>query len=134
KQSAVPRPAQSVLRRFGLTTGLAFFVVGAVLQFRHRAAGRPFASLAVLLFLFSAVAPGLLRFVYRPWMAVANFLGAITSRLLLTLVFFLVVTPIGTLQRLFGKHPLDLRFRSDDATYWTRRTSRPTPSDYEKQF
>src|SRR5205823_11947146 len=116
KQSAVGRPAPSVLRRFGLTTGLAFFVLGAILEFRHRSAGRPFASLAVLLLLFSVIAPALLRFVYRPWMAVANFLGAIISRLLLTLVFFFVVTPIGTLQRLFGKHLVDLRFRSHDAT------------------
>src|SRR5204862_8173790 len=104
------------------------------LQLRHRSAGRPLASLAVLLLLFSVTAPTLLRFVYRPWMAVANFMGATISRILLTLLFFFVLTPICTLQRLFGKHLVDLRFRSHDATYWTRRTSRPAPSDYEKQF
>ena len=122
------------LRRFGLTIGLAFLVLGAILQFRHRAAGRPFTSLATLLLFFSAVAPGLLRFIYRPWMRIADFLGAISSRVLLSVIFFLVVTPIGLVQRLLGKRPVDLRFRNGDATYWQRRAAGPMPTDYEKQF
>ena len=135
---AAPSPAASLsrakLRRFGLTIGLGFLVLGAILQFRHRAAGRPFTSLATLLLFFSAIAPGLLRFIYRPWMRVADFLGAISSRVLLSLVFFVVVTPIGLVQRLLGKRPVDLRFRTGDATYWQQRAVRSTPSDYEKQF
>ena len=73
------------------------------------------------------------RFVYRPWMQLARFLGTISSAVLLTLLFFLVVTPIGLLQRLFGKRPLDLRFKTNDASYWQKRTA-PTPAHYEKQF
>jgi carbamoyltransferase len=135
---AAPSPNESLskpkLRRFGLTIGLAFLVLGAILQFRHRAAGRPFTSLATLLLLFSAVAPGLLRFIYGPWMRIADFLGAISSRVLLSVVFFLVVTPIGLIQRVLGKRPVDLRFRTGDATYWQPRAVRSTPPDYEKQF
>ncbi len=127
----LPKPK---LRRFGLTIGLAFLVLGALLQFRHRAVGRPFTSLAALLLFFSAIAPGLLRFIYRPWMRIADFLGAISSRVLLSVIFFLVVTPIGLIQRLLGKRPVDLRFRTGDATYWQKRAATSAPADYEKQF
>jgi hypothetical protein len=134
KSTAVSNPPLKPLRRFGLTTGSAFLLLGAILQFRHRPAGWPFTSIAVLLLLLSWLAPGLLRFVYRPWMRVADFLGAVMSRVLLSIVFFLVVIPIGILQRLFGKRPIDLRFRTTDATYWQRRTVRSSAADYEKQF
>jgi Carbamoyltransferase C-terminus/Saxitoxin biosynthesis operon protein SxtJ len=134
--AVVPAPGvtRSTLRRFGLTIGFASLLLGMLLQFRHRSAGLPLTSLAVLLLLVSAIAPGLLRFIYRPWMRVAQFLGAISSRILLTILFFLALTPIGLLQRLFGKRPIDLRFRTNDTINWQQRTTGGTPADYEKQF
>ena len=137
--SAVARPphfhvSPSTLRRFGLTIGLAFLFLAALLQFRHRGASRPFASIAVLLVLLSAVAPAWLRFIYRPWMFLARLLGSITSTILLTIVFFLVVTPTGLLQRLFGKRPFDLRFNTGETTYWQPRSKHAATVDYERQF
>ena len=125
------RPA---MRKFGLTLGIAFFLLGSLLDFRHRAAGRPLQSIATLLLLLAGFAPGWLRFVYRPWMRLARFLGTISSAILLAILFCLVVTPLGWLQRLFGKRPLDLRSRTTDASYWERRSIDPDPARYEKQF
>jgi carbamoyltransferase len=129
-----PPESRSTLRRFGLTTGIAFFLLGSLLDFRHRASGRPFQFLGALLLLFAGFAPNLLRFVYRPWMRLARLLGAISSTILLTIVFYLVLVPIGLLQRLFGKAPLDLRFKSDDASYWERRSPSRELAHYQKQF
>jgi hypothetical protein len=67
-------------------------------------------------------------------MRVAEILGSISSRILLTIVFFLVVTPIGWLQRLCGKRPLDFGFNPDEASYWRPRTKSAVPADYENQF
>jgi len=93
-------------------------------------------SIAAVLLLLAAVAPALLRPVYRGWMrvgealvapglaperhqrsdrGVGEALGWINTRILLTLVFFLVVTPIGLLMRLFGRSPIAVR-RKD--SYW----------------
>lgn len=124
----------STLRRFGFTTGLAFLLLGGLLHFRHHGAGRPFSAIAALLLLLAALAPRWLRFLYRPWMRLAEIIGSITSRLILSILFFLVVTPIGWLQRLFGKRPLEFNFKTGDTTYWKRRSGRPTSEDYEKQF
>jgi hypothetical protein len=126
--------SRSTLRRFGLTTGIAFLFLGSLLDFRHRAEGRPFQSLAFFLLLFAGFAPGLLRFVYRPWMRLAKFLGTVSSSILLAVLFFFAVTPIGWLQRLFGKRPLDLRFKNGGASYWQSRSTQPARPDYERQF
>jgi hypothetical protein len=67
-------------------------------------------------------------------MTLALILGWIVTRILLTIVFFLVVTPIGLLQRLCGKRPLEVRFKGDETTYWQPRTTHPVAGDYEKQF
>jgi len=134
KPTAVWKAPFLDLRRFGLTTGSAFLVLGAIFIFRHRPVGWPLASIGAFLLLFAVFTPSLLRFIYRPWMRLAGFLGSISSRILLTLLFFLVLTPIGFLQRRFGRQPIDLRFKTNDATYWQKRTASPALPDYEKQF
>jgi hypothetical protein len=73
-------------------------------------------SIAAVLSLLSALAPSLLRPVYRGWMHFGEALGWLNTRILLTLVFFLVVTPIGLLMRLFGRSPITTRRRD---SYWT---------------
>jgi hypothetical protein len=124
----------AALRRFGFTLGAMFLVFGAILSWRHRLAGRPLSSFGFLFLVISIFGPPWLRFVYRPWMFLARILGTITSTILLTFVFFLVLTPLGFLQRLFGKGPLDLRFKSGETTYWQTRAGHPASADYEKQF
>ncbi len=70
----------------------------------------------LILLLLAAVAPSLLHPVYRGWMRVGEVLGWINTRIILTLVFFLVVTPIGLLMRLFRRSPISTARRD---SYWT---------------
>lgn len=90
-------------------------------------------SIAAVLSVLSVVAPSLLRPVYRGWMRFGEVLGWINTRIILTLVFFLVVTPIGLLMRLFGRSPMEPARRG--GSYW----SDVEPHSYgdrhvEKQF
>lgn len=122
------------LRRFGFTVGFVFLLLGFVLLWRHRGAAWPLVSIGVVLVLAAGLAPLALKWVHGPWMIAALALGWIVTRILLTIVFFLVVTPIGLLQRLFAKRTIEVAFRTDAATYWQSRTARPISEDYEKQF
>ena len=123
------------LRRFGLTIGSAALLLGLVLFWRHhRSAGLLFASLGAILLVIAGVAPILLKWIHGPWMILSLALGWIMTRILLTTAFFLIVTPIGLLQRLFGKRPLEVCFRTGVTSYWQARTAQPLPADYEKQF
>ena len=90
-------------------------------------------SIAGALLLGAAVAPSLLRPVYRGWMRLGEVLAWVNTRIILTLIFFLVVTPIGLLMRLFGRSPIAVAKRND--SYW----SDVEPHSYgdrhvEKQF
>ena len=76
--------------------------------------------------------PTALHQVHQAWMTFALALGWVVTRIILTIVFYLIVTPVGLLQRLCGKRPLEFGFHGDETTYWQRRST--PPGDYEKQF
>ena len=54
------------------------------------------------------------------WFKFGIFLGKIMSPVIMGIIFFLVVTPIGLLMRLFGKDILNLKF-NNKATYWIEK-------------
>ena len=122
------------LRRFGFTVGSVILFLGCFFLWRQRGAGWPLISIGTVLVLAAGLVPSILKWVYGPWMIGALALGWVVTRILLTLVFFLVVTPVGLLQRLFGKRVIEVDFRTDAASYWQARTASPAPEDYEKQF
>ena len=104
---------------FALIVSAALLVIAA-LQWRR---GAPqwvlvtLLSIAAALLLGAAVAPALLRPVYRAWMRLGEVLAWVNTRIILTLIFFLVVTPIGLVMRLFGRSPIATAKRND--SYWT---------------
>jgi Saxitoxin biosynthesis operon protein SxtJ len=122
------------LRRFGFVVGFVILSLGCVLLWRHRGAGWPMISTGAILLLAAGLAPLTLKWVHGPWMILALALGWIVTRILLTIVFFLVVVPVGLLQRLLGARAIEVAFKADGTSYWQARTARPIPEDYEKQF
>jgi hypothetical protein len=74
-------------------------------------------AIAVLFAIAAIVVPRVLSGIYRVWMRVGEALAWINTRIILTLIFFLVVTPTGLLMRLFGRSPIDPR-RRFAASYW----------------
>jgi hypothetical protein len=97
-------------RHFGWTVGGVFAVLGALLLFRHRtAAGAVAVSLGGTLLLLAAAAPALLAGPHRAWLALARSLGRVNSAIFLFLTFFLVLTPLGVVLRLFGRDELRRR-------------------------
>ena len=123
------------LRKFGLMVGGVFLGLGLLLVWRHRGAGWPFTSIGTILMFLGAVAPLTLKWVYTGWMILALMLGWVMTRVILTAAFYIVVTPIGLLQRVFGKRAIEVDFREGNvASYWQDRRKHFLPEDYEKQF
>jgi|SRR5947207_13796342 len=123
------------LRKFGLTVGGVFFLLGALLLFRHRSSYPFFLGAGAILMAFGVVWARALKYVYIAWMALAFALGFVMSNAVLTLFFFLCVTPIGVLARLFRKDFLARRWDKNAASYWIpcpRETK--TAQSYERQF
>ena len=100
----------------GRSFGLAFGGLSAVVALYRLWRGRPAViefAVASLLFLAAAwLFPRLLDAPNRIWMRFARALGWVNSRILLTIFFFVVITPYGVLQRVFGRDRLGRRWRA----------------------
>lgn len=123
------------LRKFGLMVGGVFVVLAVVMLLRHKGHWVYFAWPGGVLLGFGALFPRALKYVYLAWMSVAFVLGFIMAHVILTLFFFLVVTPIGLVARLVGKDFLSLKLDRKANSYWLSRPKEvKTSADYERQF
>jgi len=123
------------LRKFALSTGaMIALVFGIVLPwlFSHAWPSWPWLAGGILA-LWGIIAPASLALVYKIWMKFAEALGWINSRIILTLVFYLVVFPTAAVLRALGKDPLRRKFEAKLVSY--RITSKPRARDnLEKPF
>ncbi len=90
-----------------------------------------FGTLLTLTGLFLPVAA---RGFHRFWMGIAGVLGYINSRILLTLLYYGLLTPYGFISRLVGRDPL-VRRGPNRNTYWIKReNTRQTREQFERLF
>lgn len=119
------------LREFGLVTG-AIFVLLFALLFPAIATlkGKPWHwvlwpwMILGILGPWALIHPASLVVVYRPWMKFSEALGWVNTRIILSILFFAVVMPVGVVMRLFGHDPLHKRFQRDIASYREDRKPR----------
>ena len=133
--SAIPELDLRGLRSFGLTTGLtvgALFGLALPWLLEHQVPIWPWA-IAGPWWALQRPHPGVLRPVYRAWMAFGLVMSRITTPLLLGLLFIAVATPIARLRALRGNDPLARRFLPGAGSY--RIASKPsTAKDLERPF
>ena len=131
-QKATPRD----LRKFGLMVGGVFLGLGLFFYLRHKPWWPWFVWPGTPLVVLGTVLPRSLKWIYVAWMTLAMILGAIVSTILLTLLFVLMVTPLGLLARLVGKDFLSQKLEPRAASYWLRRDiSKPKAKhEHEQQF
>jgi ABC-type uncharacterized transport system permease subunit len=128
-----PRPDK--LRTFGLLLPVFFGGLGAIVRWRW---DLPVVATAIwvagagLTVLYFAMPP-VRRPIYVGWMYAVLPIGVVVSYLVLAVVYFLILTPIGLVRRMFGD-PLQRRFDRQATTYWTRVRSRTDKRDYFRQF
>ena len=126
---------QSSNRAFGWTFVAVFSILG-VWPLAFDEGLRWWAMFAAATLLLATLAmPGLLTRPNRMWLRFGALLHRIVSPIVLALMFYMVITPIGLLMRLLGKDLLCLR-RGDPAhSYWIKRDPPgPKPSSLSKQF
>lgn len=130
------KTGQRELRKFGLLVGGVLLALGILFLARGKRHFPWFLGPGVALLFLGLVAPRWLKQVYLAWMSMAIVLGFVVSTLILTLFFFLVITPIGLVARLCGRDFLSLKLEREVKTYWLsrKRDSALSKADYERQF
>ncbi len=122
------------LRSFGLLVGLILMAIAVLFYLRHK---HPMVAyvcgpIGVFLAAGGALFPGALQGIYRAWMGFAFALGWVVSRVLLTLLFYLVVTPTGLIAKLFGKEFMDIDMKKKKESYWIKK--KDSAVNYEKMY
>ena len=94
----------------------------------------PFYPAAAFLVL-GLVAPPTLKPIFIVWMKFALVLNWIITRVLLSIIFYLMITPMRVARSLFGDDPLKREFLPDAETYWEKPEDQPDdPARYENMY
>ena len=129
------RPDARELRRFAVAMLIGFTVLGLLSVWR----GWGITTTSVVLWSAGAVLaiaafiPGLGRVAYLTVYLPTSIIGYVVSNVILALMFFLIITPLGILLRLMGKDVLQQR-RQKNSTQWTPVKGVKTEDSYYRQF
>jgi hypothetical protein len=126
-------PLRRELRGFAWSVGGAFVLLAVVASWRGRASpALACGSVGAALWLAGALAPARLAPVYRAWMRLALAISAVTTPLLMGVVYFGVLTPLAFVTRLLGWRTFGVP--RDAATAWVDRPPDARRSDLRRQF
>ena len=121
-------------RSFGLTFAGAFAVLGAISLWRGLERGAWELGLAVGFLTVAGFAPGILAPLNRAWAWIGRGLNSVVSPLLIIVLFYGVVTPVGLAMRAVGKDTLRLRRDPQSSSYWIDCREGSKSSDMRRQF
>ena len=122
---------KSYEKSFGILFAIVFFLIGI---WSLLSGGSLKVWPLALSFIFLIVAffkQELLKPLNNIWIKIGEVLGRIVAPMVMALIFFLVITPLSLIMRLFGKDLLRLK-TSKDKSYWIKRDKNISTMD--KQF
>ena len=118
-------PDKKALRSFGIVLFIGFIVIGTVPALIGWGSIRTWAYWVALVFgALGLLLPMVLRLPFRVWMAIGGVLGWVNTRILLTLIFFAIFTPVGSVMRIFGYDPLGRKADAASDSYLHERSQR----------
>lgn len=130
-------PTPKDLRWFGPLFLLFFGLVGGMLWWRSdlfNVATYIWGAAAVVVAVYYAV-PSLQRKIYLGWIYAVYPIGYVLSHIIMGIVYYLVVSPIGIIMRMTGRDPMNRTLDREAKTYWVEhRTADRDPASYFRQF
>jgi len=126
---------KSDMRKFGIAIGVILLVIAGFLFWKEKESYQIFLTVGTILFVLGILVPAVLKPIYWIWMIFATILGWIMTRVILSLLFYIIITPIGLIPRFFGKQFLELKWDKSKISYWNyMNTKQLYEKIYEKQF
>src|SRR3989344_5575050 len=108
------------LRNFGMLFWFIFGVWAGKMYWKAEPHWLLPAGASMAFLVLSFFFPMILRQPYRLWMLLAFFLGWLMTRVILSLAFFVIMTPIGIFLKFLRKDILNKEFQKDAETYWNK--------------
>ncbi len=123
------------LKKFGITMGIVALIIAAFFFYKENSIYNYFVAVGGVLILLAYVLPVVLKPFQLFWMTLAVVLGFVMTRIILSILFYLILTPTGLIAKLIGKKFMPLEFDKQKESYWEYRELKEySKSDTEKQF
>jgi len=119
------------IRKFGIIAFVFFGCLCALGLWRQKPVAIYLFGVLSLLGMGFILLPSLLKPVYDAWLRIAHLIGRTVTIIMLTLAYYLVITPSGLIKRIFGGRPLPIRPDKELASYWV---TRPEPAQPKERF
>jgi len=114
-------------------TGMAMVLLFLIVAASRKREGYLFVAMALQV--LNMTVPRIYKPLAVVWLGLSDLLGSVTSRILLSIVFFVVVTPIGIFRRLIGRDSLQLRaFKSSKKSVLLERNHTFVSKDLDTPF
>jgi hypothetical protein len=134
-------PDTAEKRKFARSLIIGFPIISAVLATAARiktGAWAPgflwLAGIGIAAGLIFLVLPQIAKPFYLVWYLCAASIGIVVSNLIFAAFYYLVITPVGILMRLFGRDPMRRKLNVDTSTYWRDVEKVVDPERYFRQF
>lgn len=123
------------LKQFGYVIGGILSAIGVYLSYKGKPSYPVLLSLGFLIIVLGLALPKILLPFQKVWMTLAVMLGFVMTRVILSILFYFVLTPIGFFAKISGKSFLDLKFHDSKQSYWNiRENKKYNKIDTERQF
>lgn len=123
------------LRSFGLVIGIFVMVIAIFLLLKNNESYKTYTYISGVFIGLGIFLPKVLKPLYLIWMMFALVLGWVMTRLILSLLFFIVISFVRLIAGIVGKNFLEIRRTKNSDSFWNLRGSEiELNQDYEKQF
>ena len=123
---------KSTNRSFGLVFFIVFLIIG-LWPLANGGSVRFWSLIIALIFLFLGILNSkILTPLNVLWAKFGELLGIVIAPIVMSIIFFLVVTPTGLIMRIFGKDLLRNKFQINNESYWIKKEK--NKSNMKKQF
>ncbi len=131
KKEEAPHPMTD--RVFGVFVGGVLSVISVWPVIFNKPHKSGLLTVAVTLVILGLVSPSLLKWPKTIWLFITHKISVVVNFLLLSIMFFAVVTPVALFFRLIGRDPLNRKLDGKALSYWVPRTAE-VPRSMQNQF
>ena len=124
--------SQSSNKSFGLLFFVVFLIIGLWPLKNGESLNFYFITVSVVFLILGLLNSKLLSPLNKSWIKLGEILGIIIAPIVMALVYFVILTPISIIVRVFGKDLLGLKFLKEKETYWIKR--KKNLGSMKKQF
>lgn len=117
------------IRKFGGIAFVFFGCLSALGLFTNKLLPTYIFGSLTILGLGFIIVPSTLRPIYTTWLKIAHFFGRIVTTLILTLAYYMVITPVALIKRIIGGSPIPNRPNKQKTSYWVDRIEPTQPKE-----